>query len=393
MKNTFCLAALALLGLASGAHAQTFRTIALESFDLPAGTLMGNQGSGTGWLAPWYSGGAGNNLIVQAPGFDAIGNLGRTNVDDGGSYRRLDLVAFPQVTDGSFGAATGPLVGKDGSTIWISYETEPAPASEERYAGVSCFIFLDPNGVGEYLFLGTPYNNFTWGVDCPGCGGATVGTTSALLRTRLVYRLDFQPGPERVRLWTNPTSAHPTTLPEMDTTVPDFRFNELRIQSGLGGGGVGPGGWLFDSVLVECQDCDPVQPLTGSPSTASVSTGGIQTLDIDGGVANAGNPYLLVGSLSGTSPGLPIDSFVLPLNFDQYFQYTLSNPNTPPLNNSFGILDGQGKSQAFFVLPIGANPNLVGLTAHHAFAVIGFVPPPIPVITTVSNAVGVTFTP
>jgi hypothetical protein len=285
------------------------------------------------------------------------------------------------------------LAGKDGSTIWISYETEITPGSQDRYAGVSCFIFLDPNGVGEYLFLGTPYNNFTWGIDCPGCGGATVGVTSAVQRTRLVYRIDFQAGAERVRMWTNPASAHPSTPPEVDTTVPDFRFNEMRIQAGLGGTGPGQTGWRFDNLLIECQDCDPAQPLTGSPSSVSVSSGGVQTFDLDAGVANAGNPYLLVGSLSGTTPGLPIDSFVLPLNVDQYFLYTLNNPNLPPLNNSFTVLDGQGKSQAFFILPSGANPNLVGVTVNHAYAVIGFVPPPIPVITLVSNAVALTFAP
>jgi hypothetical protein len=391
--RTPSLALIAAAALSAAASAQTFRTIAVESFEIAPGTNMGGQGSGTGWAAPWWSGNGGDHMVTEAPSFDALGNRVRTSVDDGGSYRRLDLANFPQVTDAQFGQAGGPLVGKDGSIIWLTYEAEIAPGSQDRYAGVSCFIFLDPNGVGEYLFLGSPYNNFTWGLDCPGCGGATVGTTAATQRTRLVYRIDFQAGQERVRLWTNPAVPHPTTPPEMDTLVPDFRFNELRIQAGLGGTGPGVTGWRFDDLRVECQDCDPAQPLVATPAGVSVSAGGFQTMDLDAGVANAGNPYLLVGSLSGTNPGLPLDNFVLPLNVDSYFLYTLNNPNVPPLTGSFGVLDPQGKAQAFFSLPPAANPNLVGLTVNHAAAVIGFVPPPIPGITFVSNAVSLQFQP
>ena len=84
------------------------------------------------------------------------------------------------------------------------------------------------------------------------------------------------------------------------------------------------------------------------------------------GPANAGASYLVAGSVSGTSPGLPIGSLTLPLNVDPYFSFTLDNPNSTALGNTFAVLDSEGRSTATFNLPAGF-PGFVGATAHHAF--------------------------
>ena len=109
--------------------------------------------------------------------------------------------------------------------------------------------------------------------------------------------------------------------------------------------------------------------LIGTPATVSESTGGTQTLHLRAGAARAGQIYFLLGSLTGTSPGLPVDTLVLPLNFDAYFLHTLSKPNKPPLSNSLSVLDAEGRSTASFTLPSGLT-GLVGFTAHHAFATL-----------------------
>ena len=81
--------------------------------------------------------------------------------------------------------------------------------------------------------------------------------------------------------------------------------------------------------------------------------------------------YVLLGSLSGTTPGIPIGLLVLPLNPDAYLTFTLTSPNTPPLGNSLGLLDAFGEAAASFTIPPGSSPALAGLTLHHAYVVFG----------------------
>jgi hypothetical protein len=113
-----------------------------------------------------------------------------------------------------------------------------------------------------------------------------------------------------------------------------------------------------------------IRSLVGVPPTISAATGGVQDLYLNAGPAHAGGTYLLVGSLSGTSPGIPVGpGQVFPLNPDSYLTHTLTNPNAPPLASSFSTLDANGRGAASFTLPTGF-PGLAGSTAHHAFAVL-----------------------
>jgi hypothetical protein len=104
------------------------------------------------------------------------------------------------------------------------------------------------------------------------------------------------------------------------------------------------------------------------------------------GVAQAGRGYWVVGSLNGTSPGLPIGSVVLPVNPDVWFNYTINHPNQGPLVNSLGFLNGIGQSTGAFAIPAGTTPALVGLTVNHAY-MLG------PVINFSSNPVSISFLP
>ena len=124
--------------------------------------------------------------------------------------------------------------------------------------------------------------------------------------------------------------------------------------------------------------------LSADVATMSIAAGGVQNWSLDAGVANGGRGYWIFGSLAGTSPGLVLGSVCLPLNFDLYFNYTINHPNTPPLTNSLGALDGVGMASAAFSLPPGSNPGLVGLTVNHAY-LLG------PTIDFASNAVSLTF--
>ncbi len=135
-----------------------------------------------------------------------------------------------------------------------------------------------------------------------------------------------------------------------------------------------------------------LKPLQPSSETHSLSAGGATIFALNAGKAHASLPYLLLGSASGTAPGIPFGGLVLPLNFDGYFLATLGAPNTPPLVDSLGLLDPNGLGLAAFFLPPGVSPSLAGLSLHHAYAVAVFVGPvPTPVF--VSNPAPLVFAP
>ena len=103
----------------------------------------------------------------------------------------------------------------------------------------------------------------------------------------------------------------------------------------------------------------------------SLSTGGVQTLVMNAGGLSAGLVHLLLGSASGTQPGIPVGGSLLPLGApDAYLDFTLANPNSALLPGSLGFLDEEGRAVATFVLPSGASPGLAGLTLNHAFVAL-----------------------
>ena len=111
-----------------------------------------------------------------------------------------------------------------------------------------------------------------------------------------------------------------------------------------------------------------------------------QRNDGNGGIANAGNLYFVLGTLSGTSPGVVAGTFIIPINQDFYTNLTLFTPNTPPLLNNMNVLDANGTATATLALPpLGS--GVVGLMAHHVGLVfdatgIALVSNPYPVVIT-----------
>lgn len=79
--------------------------------------------------------------------------------------------------------------------------------------------------------------------------------------------------------------------------------------------------------------------------------------------------YFLLGSASGTTPGIAIDGVLVPLNPDAYTFALLQAPNQPPFQGTLGVLDASGKAQAGITLPPGVATALVGLSVQHAFVV------------------------
>jgi hypothetical protein len=131
-----------------------------------------------------------------------------------------------------------------------------------------------------------------------------------------------------------------------------------------------------------------VAGMTSPVMTISLSTGGTQPWILAAGPGRAGQTYWVVGSLSGTVPGIVIDStFTLPLNPDFWLDFAVANPNTPPLIGSLGTLDSAGQAQGGGIgLPPGLPPSLAGLRADHAFVALDaagavtFVSNPVPLL-------------
>ncbi len=123
----------------------------------------------------------------------------------------------------------------------------------------------------------------------------------------------------------------------------------------------------------------------------SVSSGGAQSFTLAAGLEHAGLVHFLLGSISGTSPGVTVDGVTLPLNPDTYTLFTMSAPNAPPLSGSLGTLDATGSASAAFTVPPGTSPALVGLRLDHAFAVLD--PAASPFVRLVSNPMILVLTP
>ena len=123
--------------------------------------------------------------------------------------------------------------------------------------------------------------------------------------------------------------------------------------------------------------------LWANRSTLSLTPGGAVGFDLIAGSAHAGEAYVMLGSISGTSPGVTLHGHLLPLNPDSYFRSMMSQPNTVPFVQTLGVLDGNGRANASFTLPAGLT-FLAGLHIDHAYLTVN---PTTLQITRASNAV------
>jgi hypothetical protein len=138
--------------------------------------------------------------------------------------------------------------------------------------------------------------------------------------------------------------------------------NELAVSA--------PAGFTPGIGRVYLLSSTPSTLLGSSKTQVATGSGGTQPLQLAACSGHAGDFYLLLGSLSGTAPVLPLGPLDLPLVFDAYTQFTLTSPNSLILPASFGQLDAWGRADTSFRLPPGSAPSFVGQTAHHAFLVL-----------------------
>jgi len=146
----------------------------------------------------------------------------------------------------------------------------------------------------------------------------------------------------------------------------------------------------IDAGLCGCGLPEGCSLLNASPSSIPIATGGEQVLDLVAGAAHAGRLYFVLGSATGTVPGLPVDGLSLPLNFDVYFSLTLSLPNSSLFVATLGFLDGEGRAQARIHMPPSLPIAAVALHLDHAYLVLD---PIAEQVVLTSNAVGLDLVP
>jgi hypothetical protein len=108
-----------------------------------------------------------------------------------------------------------------------------------------------------------------------------------------------------------------------------------------------------------------------SPSAISVTNGGVQTMQLDAGIANANQLYLVACSGSGSRPGFQFGGAQIDLNLDAWTSLALNLLNSFPWTNTFGLLDANGRTTASFGLTPGF-PSLAGQDLRHALVVLDF---------------------
>ena len=98
-------------------------------------------------------------------------------------------------------------------------------------------------------------------------------------------------------------------------------------------------------------------------------TGGTVNFKLQAGAGNAGRNYIMLGSVTGTSPGFPLPGglAVMPLNWDPFTDLVLAFLNTPIFSSFLGGLDATGAAAAQLNAP-PLPPAAVGLIMDFAYA-------------------------
>lgn len=293
------LALLSVVGLLSPASSQV-TIISSETFEYPAPGPFFQQVGGVGWENPWWVSGATNDDLsvfdgAATPPFalsDNVGGYAGQVNPFGEAYRKPDTLPHPDV-------AAGGLFGIDDTTVWFSFSLGSFSGQPAEHFGGFALI---EQGTGEQLFIGSPWNTNEWGIDDEGPAGpgpVTIAGTDDAVPARLVARLDFLPGMERLRLYVDPSVEYPTGTADLDEMIHDMFFNEIRISSG----GNNDDRFYFDHLVISKGD-----PAAGV-GTSYCGPGAVNSTGGPGSIIGLGSPSVIANQLSLQASGLPAASF------------------------------------------------------------------------------------
>ncbi|MCP3914216.1 MAG: hypothetical protein GY711_01535 [bacterium] len=347
--------------------------VAFESFDYPFPGLVHDMSGGTGWSTNWWAAPdvTHDAVVVQANaptnpgnpfpymGADDLGNYAQQAVEFEGAFRFPDAAAHPDVADPTTG-----LFGVDNTTMWFSFSTQAFQVpSPDNFGGFS----LNEQFVAEKLFMGSPWQANSWGVD-PQTGNPPdlIPGTSSSNADRLVVRIDYLPGDERLRMWVSPPVAHPLCAADLDIMIPDLVWNEIRIASG-GNGTL----FYWDNIVIE----------KGIPLEVGTSVCGPAVANSTGSPADivaTGSDVAADNSLTLTATNLPANEFGYFLASDGATPPGVTPPGSsglfclalgPNLGRYAPLVQSSGADGCFSIdvdvsaVPIGGPPFSVALMA------------------------------
>lgn len=181
-------------------------------------------------------------------------------------------------------------------------------------------------------------------------------------------------------VWQNPSTPggvahtidHDWTQQDLDVSALADNKASVKVRFKLkSDGGLEFGGWTVDDLKLASLQPGTVPRLTASVAHLSATGGGTVSLALDAGPAFAGRTYLVALSATGTAPGTPLGSVVVPLVFDSATQLGFGFINTPAFQNFAAPLSAQGKGTATFHSPPIVNAALPGLDLHFAAFTLG----------------------
>lgn len=85
---------------------------------------------------------------------------------------------------------------------------------------------------------------------------------------------------------------------------------------------------------------------------------------VDAGIPAAGSAYRILGSVSGTSPGVVYNGVTMPLVRDRFFDFTWTWPGGDPFVGNRGNLDAAGRAEARLDFPARSLTSIAGATMH-----------------------------
>jgi hypothetical protein len=293
----------------------------------------------------------GSTLVLGSPGLSSFGKfpLGRV--------RSYDVLGSQQQLFATLFDPTGQTLTEFGSAVALSGARLAVAAEQDQR--VELFERVGNAWQHDGTVVGPP-NHFlqTSSLDL---SGATLAVAAQRLvapfeGTVLIYQ-------RLMGNWVLRTELDPPESVDFAARIALQNGRALVGSAGIDGTGA-QAAWLWSIPGTGCPG------LVADPAELSVSAGGRQDWLASFAPAQAGRIYAVLGSASGSAPGLPIGGFTVPLVVDAWTLFTLQNPNVAPLDKSLGALDGIGAAAGGLVLPAGSPAGLAGLSLHHAAVVL-----------------------
>lgn len=149
-------------------------------------------------------------------------------------------------------------IGRDGTTIYVSWLTRCERPHEQAYAGVSFMLFGDTGvSADERLFVGKPFKAPTFGADLltgsylPLDADPQTEDVQPIAvdeeTHRFVVRMRFRVGPDEIAVFIDPAGSEKTAVPN-SLVVADAAFDRMRFAVGDNTENQDGACWWFDDL-------------------------------------------------------------------------------------------------------------------------------------------------